>query len=380
MAFNIKSILPEVKAISGLGKLDSLYQNKYDISSVRYPLEVGTNEVPHYVTFNINLPENSKYISKENTKVGNTKAQDNYDILNKIGGKTNITAGSAAKAGLFGGLLATVQTAFGSSPTGGIIGQAAGGALSNELGNVVTVKPKFNRIKKSISIYMPDTVISSQRHSYNSVSLTEALGKGGQYAALGEGAIKLASDLAGSAASGVTGQGFKPVTFNKNPQGAELAGIVGETTGATGAGFTELALKAQNVAINPQAELIFKGTPQREYNFQFDFQPRSQKEAMAIQDIIKSFKMYAAPEISNESNGRYFIPPAQFDISFFFQNTENNTIAKISSCVLVNIVVNYSQQGSFSSFDDGHPVHISMMLDFMEVDIITRELIEAHGF
>ena len=82
--------------------------------------------------------------------------------------------------------------------------------------------------------------------------------------------------------------------------------------------------------------------------------------------------MFAAPSINPNSRGRYFIVPAQFDIQFKFKQEENDFIAKISTCVLEAIDVNYAGAGQFASFTDGMPVDISMQLRFKEADIITR--------
>ena len=138
-------------------------------------------------------------------------------------------------------------------------------------------------------------------------------------------------------------------------------------------------MRGVNAAINPLVEMTFNGTGNRQYVFVFDFQPRSSKEASAINDIIKTFKMYAAPEIS-QTSGRYFIPPGQFDIKFFFKNVENLNIARISGCILSSISVNYSGSGQFATFDDGQPVHINMQLTFVEVDVLTRDLIDNFGY
>jgi hypothetical protein len=61
-------------------------------------------------------------------------------------------------------------------------------------------------------------------------------------------------------------------------------------------------------------------------------------------------------------------------------NQENTALARISTCVLTEIQVNYAQSGAWATFNDGMPVHINMTLAFKEVDIITRQLIEKYGY
>jgi len=163
-------------------------------------------------------------------------------------------------------------------------------------------------------------------------------------------------------------------------QDAELAGIAAQLSETTGPGIKELLFRSSNRAINPQVQMVFTRTANREFLFDYDFQPRSQKEAVEIYHIIRTFKRFAAPEIANEGSGRYFIPPAQFDIRFFFKGKENPYIASISTCALTKVSVNYNQTPPFASFNDGMPVHIHLQLRFREMDIITRELIEKFGY
>ena len=101
----------------------------------------------------------------------------------------------------------------------------------------------------------------------------------------------------------------------------------------------------------------------------------SEAEAAAIRKIIKEFKFHSAPELLKGSSGRFFVPPAEFDIKFFYNGKENLNIHKISSCVLVGIDINYAAAGQWTTFSDGMPVDISMQLRFKEVEIIHKALV-----
>jgi hypothetical protein len=163
--------------------------------------------------------------------------------------------------------------------------------------------------------------------------------------------------------------------------GIEAAGGIAEKTGLVGPGFTDFMLRNQGLALNPQVELIFRGSSNRTFMFDFKFQPKNKKETQVIKDIIFLFKRYSAPGLAGGSNvpGAYFTTPGQFDIQYYFKNAENKNIGRISTCVLEGIDVNYSSSGQFATFDDGAPVEINVMLRFKEVDILTRDMIDA-GF
>ena len=373
----VNNLLNSVKS-SGTGELASLHASPYELTTLRYPIEgLGGEDTPHYVVFNINLPESSKYLkANENTTVQNANIpyNQNLDILQRSnptqadGGilKTAAAAALSTLAGTFS-LEKAGKTALGTT---------AAAAISE----AVTIKNKLKRIDTSIAIYMPETVITQYEHNWDAVSLTTAMGALGQNAALGGDLVSNLESLGKTTGDNVRTSGGKPYNNYDNGVAAETAARIAKATGQVGEGFSELALRSAGRALNPQVEMVFTGTQNRTYVFEFDFQPRSQKEAKEIFNIIKVFKGFAAPEIATEGKGRYFIPPAEFDIRFFFKNTENPIIAKISTCALVSIAVDYNRTGPFATFNDGMPVHIHVTLQFKEMDIITRELINEYGY
>jgi hypothetical protein len=150
-------------------------------------------------------------------------------------------------------------------------------------------------------------------------------------------------------------------------------------TGQVGRSFTDFALRNVARTVNPQIEMMFRGSQNRTFLMEFRFQPRNEKERDAIQDIIFLFRRYAAPDLAEDGFGSYFIPPGEFDIQYYFKNEENKYIGRISTCVLQKIDVNYASAGQWATFADGQPVEILVTLQFAEVDIITRGMVDA-GF
>lgn len=358
----------------GVGELSSLESGGYDFTTTRYPLSVGTNDAPHYVIFNINLPDNSAYLAN-NTVIANVNSasQTNYDLKQGQGGIYQLNGTSVSQAAAGGFLVGLVNPA----PVGGALGTAAGATLINTVGSQLQIRPKLKRIAKAIALYMPDTVLFEYQHDWQTSSVTEALGVGGQAAVVGGGL----GNVLGNEWDNLKGLDFKKMGTNiyNNAQGAEAVGYAASALGG-GSNFGELALRSINKAINPQVEMVFKGTDNRGFVFTFDFQPRSSAESADILDIIRTFRLYAAPELTKDGGGRYYIPPGQFDISFYFNNLENQKIPRISTCALVGIAVNYVGSGQYATFNDGMPVHINLQLTFKEMDIIYRELIDKQGY
>jgi Tail-tube assembly protein len=367
----------------GIGPLAALSPSNdpFSMNQIRYPLEgIGTTDIPHYVVFNINLPSSSKYITNKLVPVSNANVASvqNFDTLSSQGGKYN-PVGSGANVGgavVLGTIATAAQSGIDPAVKTAITGVAAAGLLTT-----LDLQPKLVRIKQSIAIYMPETVATTYSHSWGSVSATEAGGVIGKYAQIGgsaSGALGEIKDVVST---------VKDNLFSSEPnkqfnfaQEGELGAQLLTSTGTLGPGFTDLTLKSLGKAVNPHVEMLFKQTENRQFEFVFHFIPRSQQESVAIYNIIKTFKAYAAPEVSAEAGGRYFIPPGQFDISFYFMQAVNPTIAKISTCALTQIQVNYSGAGSWTTFNDGNPLKIDLSLTFTEMDIITRELITQYGY
>ena len=122
----------------------------------------------------------------------------------------------------------------------------------------------------------------------------------------------------------------------------------------------------------------------RKFSFNWKFTPKSPEEAIKVRDIIQLFKFHMSPELPEDDLGRFFIPPAEWDIFYMFRGDENDFLNKITSCVLTNMDINYAN-GRFQTFRalnheqlrGAPPTEIEMKLDFMETAIITKKEVVA---
>jgi hypothetical protein len=378
----------------GQGPLNSLTKSDYDFSKTQYPAEGLGSTVPSYVVFYINLPESSKYnVVKENF-VPNAYSVSDQNVqltrgtnLKAINPGAIVTGAEVAALNASQNLASSVRNV--SIPTnleqaGKVVGGTAAtavatgtaGGLVAGFAQNIQKKPKMQRIKEAIAIYMPDTVMHTYTQDYDVQSMTSAMADIGLAQRGGKGIgeeVKAAFTKEGSTYSPQRGAGYDEVLAN-----------LSEKTGLVGSGFTDFALRSKGVALNPQVELLFRGTANRSFIFEFKFQPKNQKETETIKRITYLFRRYAAPSLASTSGtssetGAYFVPPGEFDIQYYFKNKENDYIGRISTCVLENIDINYSPAGQYATFVDGAPVEINLVLRFKEVDILTREMIDK-GF
>jgi hypothetical protein len=250
------------------------------------------------------------------------------------------------------------------------------GSLNSGWQNLLS--PPVTKPVAYIQLYMPDTVNVNQQMMYKSLDMTEALGKLGIGA---EGAAEGASILDKIKNSDSTIGAIKSIASSAPPGIIESMGRIGESVGIVKSGddVARFALNKAGNAINPQMEVVFTQINFREFQFHFTFTPKSAREAKSVREIIKSFRLHGAPELDKSSSGRYFITPSTFNIDYIFNGDYNPNLHHFQPCVLTSIQVDYAQDVGWVAFEDGMPVKTHMVLQFREIEILTKEHVDK-GF
>jgi len=300
----------------------NLLSSKYNFTSRVFPLDLGDEHNAHYMVININVPVYSGLIPKttEGEKRSAFDASINGEILNE-----------ASKVD---------RLRFGKNNPGG-------GATEGRSGAFVEIPRYTRRIAESIALFMPQSLVYSTQNAYEDISLTAIAGS------IGVGAVT--GLLTGMAA----GKG---------------TGLVNAISGAAGP-----TSRLAGYPIHPRIEIMYATTPQRQFVFEVLMAPRNYKESLAIKEIIRTLRFHAAPEIDSLTYGLTFIPPAEFDITFFWAGIENRAIPRINTCVLERIDVDVAPTGVYSTFQDGFPVTLRLSMGFREVEIVHKKRI-TEGF
>ena len=400
----VASVSRDTDSKRARGATSKLEENQYQSKDLRYPLDLGTNnfERLHHITFFINVQNKSGYTVTEETNAvnmsedelrlflqggGGETGQANVNRFSDKGGAEQLSSGTgvngttiAAGGSIFGAGGATIGAKVGAA-LGGLRGAlvGAGGGFIGGAGigtaivSAIDLSRKTKRIKSSISLYMPDTVNQQIIHEFGEISMTEALGMVG---AVGQGLGAVGSSISDAVSRISQNQSLKGAGAPAGAALAELGGTIAEASGVFGGGIKEALLFSAGVALNPQIEVLYQKTGHREFLFDFKMVPRNEAEAGVIRDIIKEFKFYSAPELLAGTSGRYFVPPAEFDIKFFYNGAENRNIHRISTCALVGIDIDYAGAGQWTTFNDGMPVEIKMQLRFKELELMHKGRIE----
>lgn len=345
------------------GPLAALYNNRYAYDSLQYPRDLGSSYKGHIVKFDIyevnpvTLSEVGKYAVDKLKSMGFLDTQSSINmaasgIQNAWNNATTgiINAATNAPGAAAGAVSSTINSVQNFSAEqlyqagvnyvdnlGNSVGQvfnnlAAGNYTSYDL----KVEPRNERVSKSISLYMPDTVEFNYATPYTELTLAEAAGS---------------VPLVGGIAKAIT-----------------------STAGPSGNALVRLGLNAAGYVFNPQQQLMFQGIDFRTYQMSFVFTPTSAQEAQNIKNIIQTFRKYAAPVTVKGAAGFFFNPPGMFDVSFLYNNSTNTNLNKIKKSVIENISVNYAPNG-WAAHEDGAPVQTTLTISFKEMVLVDREAI-----
>ena len=370
----------EMAERSPTSKLDN---NPLAFSSVSYPHDIvndGTNG--HYMLFYVNVQNKTKFPYRGFDDDGNvinvggkrilTASQDEFFMGQKIAseGDEFIANGNTA-APTYGDNLAHLN---GQRENSDMIElskfkQNKEGNISNALGNRLT-----SRVTDSIAIYLPPNIIDNYANQYNATEtafLGFLLASGGKFIEdFKKRDFMGASGTALSALGGVFEEALKQA-------GSSLI----ETFTAAEGGY-ELANKIFGRSANPYLEVLYGGPQLRTFNYSFKFAPKNKTERDNVQKIIQMFRFHSAPEMRNDHN-MFLGLPSEFDIHYMYQGadgkaSENAYYPKIATCVLQSVNTNFTPIG-VRSHEDGSPVVITMDLQFLETEMITKDHINE-GF
>lgn len=364
MASNLSSTIP----LSNPGGINqNLIQkfNGFNIEPVQYPIDLGAEDLKHWVQFTINVRGKSL---DQNSLLGNERilgevkrdpdsANLNADQLSTASENIASVAGAATGAAIgkigvdvFGKLTNRGTKTGGVSKTlTGLTTVAAGAAgflaardfvKTNEL-----LKPDTTfKISDAIALYIDGPPTVRYAAQYSNKDLGTMAGLLSQSAS----AVNMGESIAAIA-----------MQFAKVPQ-------------ALGVNIPDVVGASAKVALNPFKEVIFEAIDFRTFNFKYRFFPKSVQEANNVEKIIKLFKFHMHPDIS--SNKLFFIYPSEFEIAYYFENNENTYFHKLKPSVLESMDVTYGGE-QFSSFFDGKPTEVNVTLTFRETEILTKKQI-----
>ena len=203
-----------------------------------------------------------------------------------------------------------------------------------------------------------------------------------QYAAdYGEEEIGIVAETGGAVIEAfMTGTASKQTALDMLGAGETLVkGMATAALDAVAPGAKAVMALREGKVITPRMELMFKGIGRREFSFEFSFIPKSEQEAIVVEQIIHKFKFHMASNFHTGAEGvRKMDIPDHFNIRYMYSGGENTHLNKISTCVLKSLDVEYGGD-RFVAYSEGRPQQTKISLTFQELEIITKDDI-AQGY
>lgn len=364
-----------------------------DLEVFRYPENIASPnnlEYPHYAMFYITIRESD---IGEGEVVSNTLTEritaeiSNSNRPDKLRGAATVLGTLIGTSGglrtgkqISEGISSEVENLTGSQLVSGTTARTlqTGLAITTAGSAAVTLTTQSTErerktLKTAIALYINEVPSVSYKADFD----TTDIGALGNMAKIlgdaqdivtgrpGEGAIMSRINALGGVFAGLGGASASLALKNAN-EGA--LGVLGDA-GA-------LYSTSTGIAANPFQVQAFQNMGFRKFNFNYVFLPKSGSEYMQVAAIIKAFKKYMHPKLGTEHALMGY--PAEFGIEFYHKDNPNYNLFRIGNSYLTDMSVSYGGK-DFVTFKgtDGIPAEINMKLSFTELEVLSRERIEA---
>ena len=241
--------------------------------------------------------------------------------------------------------------------------------------------PKY----KQILLYMPDDV-------------QDAFSAQWEGKAFGSAATGL---LSAASSRGIQNKFFKTMqtageNLSRSPANTAAALVTGLTNSITGDKISQSDVFGgiSGVIRNPNVELLFQNMKVRTFDLTFKLAPYNVDEAKNIREIVQTFKRAMLPQYNvaegtkvmgyepytenqdagNQSLQAGFIQvPKLCHVAFMKGAEQHPYLPRYKMCAITDLNINYTPDGNYAAFADGHPVATEIKLSFMETKLIFSE-------
>ena len=229
-----------------------------------------------------------------------------------------------------------------------------------------------------IALYMPEDISTSYSAKWGGREFGPLAGAGlalagGVMNAGDQAAMKGAADNFTNAAKGIK-EGALPYI------GATLVSKAMNVIPGMGGGVTanDILASTRGEILNPNTEVLYQGPDLRNFSMNFKMVARNKTESDNILQICRTFKRASLPEGKNKATNLIDVPK-MVKVRFKQGSKENAWISKYKLAAIGNVDVNYTPDGSWSTYSTGAPVAVTLQVQFMELKLVYSEDI-ADGY
>ena len=335
-----------------------------NFQSLRFPDNVGTDEVPAYIRF---VPQKVEYggtkglnpVNRPSLKYGLTDTASKSmggaveQAQNQIGGAVQSFATAAKEA------VNSIGNVFKGTSFSQItndLGKLVSGKINLGIFNInlgTKTEPDTIQTLGSINIYLPNELMANAGVNYSAKEV-------GQTGAIAAQKFQSVDDLSkadiGEIAGGVVGDKIKSLVSNST-----VGAIMPMATGKV---FNNFSFQ------------VFEGVGHRKFAYNFRMVPKSEKEAVEIKNICDTFLFLMLPGRSQANLGdvnvQFFDIPCQWQIEYQYKGNKMKYHIQPGICFLESVEVQYGGDTGNNLYNDGAPMETTMTLSFVEIEPLYR--------
>lgn len=340
--------------------------------SLRFPRNVGTNEVPNYVRF---VPKVVQYGGSKTLRQGANEVG-----APSLGGSSSITQGSVFTG--LGGVAENIQAAVSNI-------QAFGDGVNSTVGSITSaVQDASNQFSNS-----PGSFTDLVKAGGSVISKVLDISGGDLLSGLAMGKDTLQS--VGSinlympqnletnssvdyetAALGGTGAGVAEASRAENLDAGAIAGqlIPGGIQDLLSSGNRRAVLGiATNRVTNNFSFQVFNSVLHRQFAYEFRMMAKDENESKTIKEISDMFLFFMLPARTTEGNIGLYEVPCQWEIEYLRKGASLNYHMQPRNCFLQSVDVSYGGDAGNSTYNDGAPMDVTIRLQFIEIEPLYRQ-------
>lgn len=234
----------------------------------------------------------------------------------------------------------------------------------------------------SIAMYMPEDISANYAGTWGGREfhpIAAGLMRGSSEIMKAQNAVDVANK-AGGAINKMMGS-----IYNSREGIAPYLGAEGISTAINRFGFgggvtaNDVLASSQGRILNPNTEVLYQGPQLRSFGLTFKLTARNEKESDIIYDICRTFKRAALP--SGQDDARNLISlPHIVEVSFMHKNDKSKWVSQFKKCAIGSVDVNYTPDGTWSTFRTGAPTAVVLTLQFQELKLIYADDLASNNY
>ena len=126
----------------------------------------------------------------------------------------------------------------------------------------------------------------------------------------------------------------------------------------------QILARSSGKILNPNMELLFNNVTLRTFRFSFKMTPRDEVESLQVKSIIRSLKKNMA---AKKVDTLFLETPNIFELQYRKGNKPHPFLHRFKQCALSDMIVNYTGENVYATYNDGSPISVILNLTFKEL-------------